>query len=107
MNPWPITPLTPADLSFVPVNYDFTGFTAAELGETQGILDAIDALIAEALVSIADQQTLGALMDADLNDLILSIDELDSTDYWNLLGEIWTYAPAVDAGFDTLATLVG
>ncbi len=30
MNPWPIAPITPKDLDFAVVNYDFTSFAGSE-----------------------------------------------------------------------------
>lgn len=107
MNPWPISPLGPNDLNFAVKNYDFTGLTASELGPLPPLEDAIDSNLADMATSIADQTTLIASMDGDLDDLGNVLNELSNDDFDQILADLAKIASAGDAMLNDFANLVG
>jgi hypothetical protein len=104
MNPWPISPLTEKDLTFVPVNYDFTGLAASELSATQALLDAIDATLTDFGTSVADQTVEIASWTGDLLDLDQVLNELATDDFEQVAAEL---AKAAAAGDGLLNDFVG
>jgi hypothetical protein len=97
VNPWPIKPLTPKDLSFTVKNYDFTGLTAGALAPTQGLLNTIDAAAAEFSTSIADQTVLIASMAGDLDDLGIVLKEMSTDDFEQVAADLAKIAAAGDS----------
>jgi hypothetical protein len=98
MNPWPIAPLEAKDLGFTAVNYDFTSLTASELGGTDQLLAGIDATATDFAQSLADQATLIASMEHDLDDLGTILREIDSDTFESIAGELAGAAAAGDIG---------
>jgi hypothetical protein len=107
MNPWPISPLGTNDLNFAVVNYDFTGLTASELGPLPPMEDAIDSSLADFTTSIADQTTLIASMDGDLNDLGNVVNEMSSDDFDQVLADLAGIASAGDGLLTDFVGLIG
>ena len=98
MNPWPIAPLAPTDLDFAVVNYDFSGLTASELGNT-GINDILLGLLEnEFSISLSAQTRLIASMAGDLDDLGNILSELGTGDFDQVLAELAALA-AIGDGF--------
>ena len=97
MNPWPIYPLTSADLDFAVVSYDFSGLTANALADEPGLEAAIDLTLADVATSIADQTSLIAIMFDGLDDLDSIIGEIDGSPLDGVLGELANAATAGDS----------
>ena len=107
MNPWPISPLSPKDLAFTAVNYDFTGLTANELGPLPQLEAAMDANLADIGTSIADQTVLVASMAGDLDDLSNVLNELANDDFDQILADLAGIASAGDGLLNDFTTLAG
>lgn len=98
MNPWPIAPLTPTDLNFAVVNYDFTSFVGNEQAELPGLEGAIDLTILDFAGSIADQTPLITSLFDGLDDLGAISGEIDNTDnVGSTLSDLSNTASAGDA----------
>jgi hypothetical protein len=107
MNPWPITPLSSKDLDFIPVNYDFTSLAGTEQADLPGLETAIDATLADFILSVADQTGLFAAMDGDLLDAASIPGEVDAVEFNRTAAELATAATAGDQLFSDYTSLVG
>lgn len=107
MNPWPISPLTPKDLDFVPVDYDFSGRTAEELSSLPNLEASIDAELIDAAASVADQVILIASMDNDLDDAGTVLNELGVDDVSQFAGDIASAGTAGDGLLSDFAQTLG
>jgi len=96
MNPWPIAPIGTNDLDFAVVNYDFSGLTASELGNT-GINDILLGLLEnEFSISLSAQTRLIASMAGDLDDLGNILSELGTDNFDQVLSELASLAAIGD-----------
>lgn len=100
MNAGPIALLTPADLDFAVVNYDFTSLTASELQDLPNPEAAIDELLAEFAADLAAQQAESAAMDADIAAMQAVIDEMEVEDFFSILVDIGAASDAMFATID-------
>lgn len=107
MNPGPIAPLTPKDLAFGAVKYDFTGLTADELAPLPQLEAAMDTNLADIGTSIADQAVLIDSMAGDLDDLGNVLNELATDDFGQILGDLAGIATAGDAMLKDFGDLIG
>jgi|SRR5579864_1228331 len=107
MNPWPISPLTPQDLDFAVVNYDFVGLTADQLGPLPPLEDFMDTTSLDLAASIADQVVLIDSMAGDLDDLTTILNELANDDFEQILADLAGIASAGDSLLSDFTTLAG
>jgi hypothetical protein len=107
MNAWPIALLGPKDLTFAVVNYDFTGFTADQLGPLPQLEAVMDSGALELAASIADQVVLVDSMAGDLDDLGNVLNELQSDDFAQILADLAGIAAAGDAMLNDFGSLIG
>ncbi|HYL64445.1 MAG TPA: hypothetical protein VE077_17665 [Candidatus Methylomirabilis sp.] len=107
MNPWPISPLTEKELSFSSVNYDFSGLTAEETASLPNLETAIDASLLESTASVADQETLIASMDDDLNDLPNILKEMATDDFEQIAADLAGIAAKGDGLLNDFASVLG
>jgi hypothetical protein len=107
MNPWPITPLGPKDLTFAVVNYDFTGLTADQLGPLPQLEAVMDSGALDLAASIADQVVLVDSMASDLDDLGNVLNELQSDDFEQILADLAGIAAAGDGMLNNFTSLTG
>lgn len=107
MNPWPIAPLGPKDLSFTAVNYDFTGLTADELSDLPSLERWTDFLLNEMGTNLMDQVTLIGSMASDLDDLGNVLNELQTDDFGQILADLAGIAAAGDAMLKDFGDLIG
>lgn len=106
MNPWPISPLTPSDLDFAVVAYDFSSLTANELAPLPDLEVFMDSTLLDFAASIADQTTLIDSMAGDLDDLNVILDELATDDFDQVLADLAGIAAAGDGFLNDLSILI-
>lgn len=98
MNSWPIPLLTPKDLDFAVVNYNFTSFTADFESELPTIEGFIDTTLLDFAASIAEQIPLIASLFDGLDDLASIPGEIDASDnIASTLSDLANTAAAADA----------
>jgi hypothetical protein len=97
VNPWPIKPLTPADLGFDVDNYDFSGFTGDQLSSTPSLEGFLDNTLLDSLADLNDQTILIASMASQLDDVYTVLDELGNDDLESLFGDLTSAASAGDS----------
>lgn len=107
MNPWPIAPLTPKQLNFAIVNYDFSGLTADALGPLPQLEAVMDSGALDLAASIADQVVLVDSMAGDLDDLGNVLKELQSDDFDQILADLAGIASAGDGMLNDFTSLTG
>ena len=106
MSTWPISPLTPRDLDFAVVNYDFTGLTAGEMGDLPQLEATIDSLLADFGRSIADQTVLLASTASDLDDLGNVLNEMSTDDFDQVLADLAGIAATGDGLLGNLTSVI-
>jgi len=104
---WPIAPLTASDLDFAVVDYGFTSLSANELAQLSNLESTMDYLLADCFTSLADQTTLIASMDGDLDDLDNILNELATDDFDQILADLAGIAVAGDNMLSDLGTAIG
>lgn len=107
MNPWPISPLTPSDLDFAVVAYDFSSLTANELAPLPDLEVFMDSTLLDFAASLADQTALIDSMAGDLDDLSVILDELATDDFEQILADLAGIASTGDGLLNDLTNLVG
>jgi hypothetical protein len=107
MNAWPIAPLSTNDLNFAVVNYDFSGLTASELGDTGISLINLDILANEFAISLSDQGRLIASMAGDLDDLGNILGELAVDDSDQVIADLAALAAVGDGLLGDFANFFG
>lgn len=105
MSNGPIPLIADTELEFAPVQTDFTGLLAGELGNLGTDHDGFDTLFNDAASLAADAGTALESFDGDLTDMGVAVPQADSSNATAQLAELQPAAAAIDASLNDYTAL--